>query len=194
MLNITLNISLIVGQNLLDYKIQMLVALELQEEFVTPIFFPFSSTDYTGDLVLALEPTPKGDADLVVTMDSVTDDLGISLQPLPPEVSDDVEARMPRRTDEEGRMPRRTDEEARLPRLVDEEARIPRRIDEEGRMPRRVDEVARLPRGIDEERGLPRRVDDEARFPRGTDEEEKEQETKQMRTVMEDEKPKQTKG
>ncbi|XP_071798998.1 uncharacterized protein [Asterias amurensis] len=130
-----------------------------------------ANTDYTGDLVLALEPKPKGDADLDVTMDSVTDDVGISLQPLPPEMSEDAEARLPTRKDEETRLPRQIDEEARSSRRIDEEAGLPRRINEEARLSRRIDEGARLPRRIDEEERLLRRIDEEARLPRRIDDE-----------------------
>ena len=67
------------------------------------------SADYTGDLILALEPKPRGDADLDVTMDSVADDVGITLQPVQQEIDDDAGMRF----DEDVGM--------RFPRGIDDE-------------------------------------------------------------------------
>ncbi|XP_022098578.1 uncharacterized protein LOC110983558 isoform X2 [Acanthaster planci] len=62
-----------------------------------------ANTDYTGDLILALEPKPQRDTDLDVTVDSVSDDVGISLQPVPilPADRDDGGKRLPQGLDEE---------------------------------------------------------------------------------------------
>ncbi|XP_038050313.1 centrosomal protein of 295 kDa-like [Patiria miniata] len=70
-----------------------------------------TNTDYTGDLILALEPKPKRDTDLDVTIDSVSDDAGILLQPvpMPPTKREDEGKRFPRGLDEEaGKVAERT--------------------------------------------------------------------------------------